>query len=234
MSKAAAFTATGGKKEAKVSLPKEVFGLEANHDLLSLSYNASLAAMREGGAQVLTRGEVRGGGKKPWRQKGTGRARVGSRRNPVWRGGGIVFGPTGNENFTITLNTKQKRLAIAQALSAKAATEGVVVIENLDVKSGKTADARKLLDKIGATGKLLIVTDKKSDKFDQATRNLAKVETVNATYLNVRNVLDADKVVFTKDALDKTAGWLLGKSKAESPKAEVEPKAAPKKTGVKK
>lgn len=228
MSKATAYSAAGAKKEAKLTLPKEVFGLDANHDLLNLSYRASLAEMREAGPTTLRRGEVRGGGKKPWRQKGTGRARVGSRRNPVWRGGGIVFGPTGNENHLINLNTKTKRLATAQALSAKAAADAVLVIENLEAKDGKTAGARKLLDKIGAQGKVLIVLEKKTDLLDRATRNLANVETVSATYLNVRNVLDADQIVFTKAAMDAVISWLSGKPVKAEPTTE-KPKPAPKK-----
>ncbi len=210
MSKATAYSATGAKKEAKLNLPKEVFGLEINADLLSLSYRASEAEDRTAGPKTLRRGEVRGGGKKPWRQKGTGRARVGSRRNPVWRGGGIAFGPTGMENHSIRLTTKMKRLATAQALSGQANEGRVHVIENLDSKDGKTQPIAKLLAKIGA-GKTLLVLETKSDLLDRATRNLADVDTVSATYLNARSILNADLIIFTKVALDKTVAWLGAK-----------------------
>lgn len=223
MSKAVAYSAAGAKKDAAVTLPKEVFGLDANHDLLNLSYQASLAELRVAGAKTLLRGEVRGGGKKPWRQKGTGRARAGSRRSPIWRGGGITFGPTGNENHLINLNAKQKRLATAQALSAMAVADNVLVIESLESKDGKAAGMRKLLDKIGATGKVLLVLDKKNDLTDRATRNLSGVNTVAATYLNVRNILDSDVLVFTKPALDSAINWLSG----QKPEPKVQQASKP-------
>ncbi len=210
-----------------MSLPKEVFGLEANHELLSLSYRASLAEDRSAGAKTLRRGEVRGGGKKPWRQKGTGRARVGSRRNPVWTGGGVAFGPLGIENYSIGMTKKMKRIAIAQALSIQSAENRVAVIESFDVKDGKTSSAAKLLAKVGE-GRMLIVLDSRNDSTDRALRNLANVVVVSATYLNARNILDPDLIVFTKAALDKTVAWLSGKEikpvAKPAPKEKVEAK----------
>lgn len=232
MSKALAYSSTGAKKDAAVTLPKEVFGLDANHDLLSLSYRASLAEMREAGPKVLTRGEVRGGGRKPWRQKGTGRARVGSRRSPIWRSGGIIFGPTGNENHLINLNTKTKRLATAQALSAKAAADSVHVLETFNCPEGKVKPTVALLKKMNLSGKVLIVVSQKDDLVERATRNIANVETVSATYLNVRNVLDADNIVISKKALDMIVAWLSGKPAKAEPASE-KPKAETKKDEAK-
>ena len=106
------------KTQAKADLPKEVFAVEVkNHELLKLAYDAYLSNSRLASATTKTRGEVRGGGKKPWKQKGTGRARFGSSRNPIWRGGGIVFGPRGNENYSKKLTTQSKRIAVKQALT---------------------------------------------------------------------------------------------------------------------
>jgi large subunit ribosomal protein L4 len=128
-----------------VTLPKEVFAVEvSNHELLKLAYDSYLANSRQASATTLQRGEVRGGGKKPWRQKGTGRARFGSIRNPIWRGGGIVFGPRGNENYTKKLPKTSKRVALRQALTLANEADKFVIDE---VKtSGKTAEVAKFIE----------------------------------------------------------------------------------------
>src|SRR6478609_2185816 len=130
MLKVTTFSKTGAKQTAARELDAAIFGVEANHELVGQAYRTYLANGRVAGASTLKRGEVQGGGKKPWRQKGTGRARVGSIRVPNWRGGGIVFGPTGNENHSITMPVRMKRLAIRQALSLSADTGNIAVIEN--------------------------------------------------------------------------------------------------------
>src|SRR5687767_6688334 len=146
-------------KTQKNDLPKEVFAVEVkNHELLKLAYDAYLANSRTSAAVVKTRGLVRGGGKKPWKQKGTGRARFGSSRNPIWRGGGIVFGPTGLENYTKKVDVNAKRLAIRQALSLAASEGQIKVIETFETK-GKVAETVKLLGKLEATGSVLLVVD---------------------------------------------------------------------------
>src|SRR5580704_17691073 len=129
MATAVSFSKSGAKHESAAKLDKQVFGLEANHELVAQAYRTYLANGRTSNAKTLKRGEVSGGGKKPWRQKGTGRARVGSIRVPNWKGGGIVFGPTGSENYTLTLPLRMKRLAIRHALSLRAAAGAVAVIE---------------------------------------------------------------------------------------------------------
>src|SRR3984957_3271725 len=145
----ATYTKTGGKATTAATLDKKVFGLKVdNHQLLKEAYLAYLGNGRSAGAKTKKRGEVSGGGRKPWRQKGTGNARFGSSRNPIWRGGGIAFGPTGDENYTHKLPLNAKRLAIRQALSMAADDNKIIVIEELKLK-GKTSDAVKLLDKIG-------------------------------------------------------------------------------------
>src|ERR1700712_3666627 len=145
------YTKAGAKAATPAKLDKAVFGIDVNnHELLKQVYDAYMANGRQNLAVTKTRGLVRGGGKKPWKQKGTGRARFGSSRVPIWRGGGITFGPTGQENYSKQLNTKAKRLAIRQALSIAAGANKVTVIEDIVSKDGKTAELHKLLAKIEA------------------------------------------------------------------------------------
>lgn len=214
----ATYTKTGTKATTAAKLDKAVFGLEVtSHDLLKQAYLAYLANGRANLAVVKTRGLVSGGGRKPWKQKGTGRARFGSTRNPIWRGGGIVFGPTGEENYKIRLNTKAKRQAIRQALSVS--TDKVIVIEAFEAKDNKVKATVALLDKIGAKRNTLLVVDTKNDEIARATNNLQNVSVSQATYLNVYDILNADHIVFTKKALELTTAW-LGESKITSKAAD--------------
>jgi large subunit ribosomal protein L4 len=208
------YTASGSKAATPAKLDAAVFGVEvSNHQLLRQAYDAYLSNGRDNLAITKTRGLVRGGGKKPWKQKGTGRARFGSSRNPIWRGGGIVFGPTGEENYTKKLPVASKRLAIRQALSLANGADKVIVIEKLASKEGKTAELAKLLTKLGATRNVLIVLTDKTPELIRATGNLDNVKLVAATYVNVYDVLNADSIVFTSDALKATEVWLAGGSK---------------------
>lgn len=203
------FTKTGTKATTPAKLDKAVFGIETkDHDLLKQAYVSHQANARENSAVVKTRGLVRGGGRKPWRQKGTGRARFGSNRNPIWRGGGIVFGPTGQENYGKQLNAKAKRQAVRQALSLAGAANKLIIIEDIVSKAGKTADLARLLAKIGAKRNILIVVDQKTDELIRASRNLPNVRLVSARYLNVVDVLNADSIVFTGAALQAVTSWL--------------------------
>ncbi|MBC7546432.1 50S ribosomal protein L4 [Candidatus Saccharibacteria bacterium] len=205
----ATFTASGAKATKAAVLDQSVFGIEAkNHALLKEAYIAHQANARENLAVVKTRGLVSGGGRKPWKQKGTGRARFGSSRNPIWRGGGIVFGPTGEENYSKRINVKAKRQAIRQALTVSAASNKVAVIESVSFAGGKTSEAAKLLTAIGATRTTLIIVDSKTPELIRATRNIQKVKLVTATYLNVVDILNANHVVVSKDALTAISKWL--------------------------
>ena len=206
------YTKSGTKATASAKLDKTVFGVAPeNHELLKAAYTMYLANSRLNLAVTKTRGLVRGGGKKPWKQKGTGRARFGSSRVPIWRGGGITFGPTGQENYTKQLNTKAKRLAIRQALSLAGVDNKVTVIEDLASKAGKTAEIAKLLSKIGATRNILIVVEQKTPELARAVQNLPNVQIINAGYVNVYDVLNADCIVFTQAALKATTAWLSAK-----------------------
>lgn len=214
------YTKSGNKATTAAKLDKSVFGaLPKSHELLKQAYVAYLSNSRENAAQVKTRGEIRGGGRKPWRQKGTGRARFGSSRNPIWRGGGIVFGPTGNENYTKKLPTSAKRTALRQALSLAAKENQLIVIESFESKDGKLKPTVELLNKIGATGNILLVVEDKSDLVDRATRNLSRLTVVQAKYLNVYDLLNADNVIVTKKALDIVHEWLAPTPKASEHKS---------------
>ncbi len=207
----ATFTKAGARATTPAKLDKTVFGIiPKNHELLKSAYVAYLANGRENLAQTKTRGLVSGGGKKPWKQKGTGRARFGSSRNPIWRGGGVVFGPTGQENYTHKINSTAKRQAIRQALSLKADADAVRIIETFACEDGTVKPTIKLLEKIDATGSVLIAVSNKDNLVERATRNLPNVKAVQAKYLNVYDIMNADTVVISKKALDIVHEWLGG------------------------
>jgi large subunit ribosomal protein L4 len=202
-------TKTTAKDKASTKLDARVFGvIPTDHTLLHQAYVAYLDNGRENLATTKTRADVRGGGRKPWRQKGTGRARVGSSRVPHWRGGGVSLGPTGNENYSKHLNVKAKRLALRQALSLAAQDSNVKVIDNFDAKDGKVSKSVAQLAKAGAVGKVLLVITEKNDLVDRATRNIPAVKAVAANYLNVYDIMNADSIVLVQSALDVIVDWL--------------------------
>ncbi|HSX16563.1 MAG TPA: 50S ribosomal protein L4 [Patescibacteria group bacterium] len=205
------FTKTGTKATTAAKLDKTVFAvMPQNHELLKLAYSAYLANGRDNLAVTKTRGLVSGGGKKPWKQKGTGRARFGSSRNPIWRGGGIAFGPTGEENYSIKVNVAAKRLALRQALSMAADEGRIRVIETFECKDGKVAPVAKLLTKIEAKGATLIVVSTKDAVAERATNNLANVKITQANYLNVYDIMNADTIVISEKSLAIVTEWLGG------------------------
>lgn len=198
------------------TLNKDVFGLEVkNHELVKLAYDAYLANSRSSHAKTLKRGEVRGGGKKPWKQKGTGRARFGSTRNPIWRHGGVAFGRTGNENFTKKVAKSSKLLAVRQALSMKNADKAVVTIADFAIKDGKVKEAVKILsdNKIDTNANILLVIPEKSELVLRATNNMANLKAVRPTYLNVFDIMNADVIVIAEKALPVIEQWLMGEEK---------------------
>ena len=194
-------------KPAKAALPKEVFGVDVpNHELLKLAYDAFLANSRQASATTKTRGEVRGGGKKPWKQKGTGRARFGSTRNPIWRHGGIVFGPRGNENYKLKLSKTSKRVAIRQALTLANEAKKITVS---DIKTtGKTAEIAKFIadKKFKRDRRVLLVVDEKTPELIRATNNLQSALLIRAQYLSVYYVLNADQIIMTPAAMAEPEG----------------------------
>ena len=197
------------------TLNQDIFGLSVeNHELIKLAYDAYLANSRSSHAKTLRRGEVRGGGKKPWKQKGTGRARFGSTRNPIWRHGGVAGGRTGEENFTKRITKQGKRQAVCQALSLKNAEKAVIVLTKDAKLTGKTKDAVKILKDNKLEDKyVLAVVAEKSPEVLRSTNNLENVKLVRATYLNVFDIMNADAIVFSEAGLKATENWLLGEEK---------------------
>jgi large subunit ribosomal protein L4 len=207
----ATYTKSGAKAATAATLDKKVFGADVkNHDLLKQAYLAYLANGRLNSAKAKKRGEVRGGGAKPWRQKGTGRARFGSSRNPIWTGGGAAFGPTGEENYIKKLNLQAKRKALRQALSLAAKEDRIKIIETLTFTDGKTKEAVKLMSKLGADGQTVIAVDDRKEATYRAVDNMTNVKLVQANYLNVFDILNADQIIITRPALDIVHEWLGG------------------------
>lgn len=207
--KVAAYTKTGTKATTEVTLDKTVFGREVTPELLKQAYLRVLANARQATAKTKTRGEIRGGGKKPWRQKGTGRARTGSIRNPLWRGGGTIFGPTGEQNYSVDMPKKAIRASVAQALSAKA--KNVSVIENFNVASGKTKEAQVLIAKLGFEGSLLVAVAKADEKTARSIANIPTVLYRAVSQLTVFDIMNADTVLVDKAGLEALSVWLGGK-----------------------
>ena len=203
--------------ESTVKLNKDVFNLSVeNYELLKLTYDAYLANSRSSHAKTLKRGEVSGGGKKPWKQKGTGRARFGSTRNPIWRHGGVAFGRTGEENFSKKVSKSAKKLAVRQALSLKNAEKAVFILDLKAKLTGKTKDAVKILKDLKLSEKsVLAVVAEKTPEILRSVNNLENVKLVRATYLNTFDILNADAVVFGEKALEVTENWLLDKELKE-------------------
>ncbi|MBR5027515.1 50S ribosomal protein L4 [Candidatus Saccharibacteria bacterium] len=198
------------------TLNKDIFGLTVeNHELVKLAYDAYLANSRSSHAKTLKRGEVSGGGKKPWKQKGTGRARFGSTRNPIWRHGGVAFGRTGEENFTKKLSKTAKKVAVRQALSLKNAAKAIVTIETFACPKGKTKETIDMLkaNKISDKENVLLVVSEKDELVIRATRNVANLKAVRPTYLNVFDIMNADKIVITDKAMPMIKEWLMGEEK---------------------
>jgi large subunit ribosomal protein L4 len=197
---------SGGKKAGSVDLPDEIFGVQVNVPVMHRVVRAQLAAARAGTHSTKTRSEVRGGGAKPWRQKGTGRARQGSRRAPQWTGGGVVFGPTPRDHG-LRVNKKEKVLALRSALTDRRAGGNLVVVDGLDFDAPKTARAVELLDTLGLAGrKLLFVVDGLEEAAIKSFRNLPAVHLITFDQLNTYDVLASDVVVFTRDSLDAFLG----------------------------
>ena len=194
---------------ADTKLPKEIFAVEVtNHELLKLAYDSYLANARLSSATTKQRGEVSGGGKKPWKQKGTGRARFGSSRNPIWRGGGVVFGPRGNENYTKSLSKTAKRVAVKQALTLASEAKKIAID---DIKTtGKTAEVAKYLADNKLNRKVLVVVSEKTPELMRASNNVQNVLVVSANYLSVYHILNADHIVLSAKAVPVLESWLVG------------------------
>ena len=191
-----------GKKVSTVDLADSIFGIEPNAAVMHMMVVSYLANQRQGTQSALTRSEVSGGGRKPWRQKGTGRARQGSTRAPQWYHGGVVFAPKPRD-YRFSVNKKVKRLAMKSALSAKAQAEEIIVIDKIAFDEIKTAKAAAMLSAVGSERKALIVLPEIDEKAIKSYRNIAGVKTAQVNELNVYDILNADKLIIAKDALAK-------------------------------
>ena len=189
-----------GAEVGTVELNDSIFGIEPNTAVVHEVVKNHLANCRQGTQSALTRAEVSGGGRKPWRQKGTGHARQGSTRAPQWTHGGIVFAPK-PRSYSYVLNKKVKRLAMKSALSAKAAAGEIIVIDSIKMDSIKTKDFRAFLNAVKADGKSLVVTPAKDEIVVKSARNIPGVETSMANLINVYDILKAKYLVLDKEAL---------------------------------
>ena len=191
-----------GNVVGEIELSEAIFGIEVNESVVHDVVKNHLANKRQGTQSALTRAEVSGGGRKPWRQKGTGRARQGSTRAPQWTHGGIVFAPKPRD-YSYTLNKKVKRLALKSALSAKAAELNVIVIDSIKVETPKTKEFAAFLAAVGATKKPLVITATPDQNVVKSGRNIPGCEVTFANLLNVYDIVNANKLVVDKAALQK-------------------------------
>lgn len=199
---------TKGEKVKDITLSKEIWGIEPNDAVLYDAITLSRNSLRQGTADTKTRSEVSGGGKKPWRQKGTGRARQGSTRAPHWYHGGIVFGPHPRD-YSKKMNRKERRLALKSALAYKAMEKELIVVDNFDIQSSKTKDVKSLLANLKAEKNVLIVVDELNENMILATRNLSNVILLQANEINVLDVISADKMIITEAAVKQIEEVLI-------------------------
>ncbi|MDM5336026.1 50S ribosomal protein L4 [Fictibacillus enclensis] len=191
-----------GSQAGDLELNASVFGIEPNQNVLFDAVVMQQASQRQGNHDVKNRSEVAGGGRKPWRQKGTGRARQGSIRSPQWVGGGVVFGPT-PRSYSFKLPKKVRRLAIKSALSSKVIDNNLVVLDALSFDAPKTKDMKQVLTNLSADRKALVVTGDFNEFVALSARNIPGVTVVTASGVNVLDVLNHDKLVMTRDAVEK-------------------------------
>jgi large subunit ribosomal protein L4 len=189
-----------GEQVGELELSPEIFEAEVNEKLLFDVVQMLLAARRRGTANTKTRGEVRGGGRKPWRQKGTGRARHGSIRSPIWTGGGITFGPSPRK-YRYLLPKKMRRAALRSALTSRLANKGITVLNELKLTAPKTKEIVQILNNLGLGGSVLLVTGEADSNIYKSARNIPGVDTAVAGMLNVLDILNHDALLLTKDAV---------------------------------
>ncbi len=191
-----------GKEVGKIDLSDAVFGVEVNEHLVHMAVVSQLANNRQGTQKAKTRSEVSGGGRKPWRQKGTGHARQGSTRAPQWTGGGVVFAPTPRD-YSFKLNKKERRAALKSALTSRVEEKKFIVVDEINFDEIKTKQVANMLKALNVEGKALIVTPESDANVVLSARNIEKVNTTYATNLNTYEVLNSGKLVIAKDALGK-------------------------------
>lgn len=189
-----------GEKLKDITISDSIWKIETNEDCLKKMIRLQLAATRQGTAKTKTRSEVSGGGRKPWKQKGTGRARAGSNRSPVWRGGGIALGVVPRD-YTFKINRKERVLALKSALTEKLANKELIVVDNLAVDTLKTKEVKTLLEKLNLAGKVLFVTKEDNENLYMASRNLGYTYQILAEEINCYDIVNADYLVCDEAAI---------------------------------
>lgn len=191
-----------GAESKDITLNDEIWNIEINEVVMSDAIRLQLASLRQGTHKTKDRSEVSGGGRKPWRQKGTGRARQGSTRAPHWTGGGIVFGPTPRD-YSFKMNKKERRLALKSALSEKFQNKNLCVVENLELETPKTKDFTKVLEGLKLEGKTLIVTDGENGNIFLAARNVSNLYVIEPNSINVLDLVSADNLLIDVASVNK-------------------------------
>ncbi|MFH1990491.1 MAG: 50S ribosomal protein L4 [Patescibacteria group bacterium] len=191
-----------GKEVSDLSLDKAVFGLPWNSDLIHRAVMTISANMRQVLASTKMRGEVSGGGKKPWRQKGTGRARHGSIRSPLWRGGGITFGPTSERNFKLNINKKMARKALLTAISGKVKDSELLILDELKLSAPKTKEMAKIMANFPQVKSGIFIANGKNEDIKKAGRNLSNLKIISMDNLNILDILKYKFLILTKDGVD--------------------------------
>ncbi len=204
-----------GQEVGTVELPDEIFNIEVNEAVMHQALVRQLANKRLGTHKTKTRGQVRGGGRKPWRQKGTGRARQGSIRAPQWRGGGTVFGPQ-PRSYVKRMPRKMRRLALRSALTVKAQAQEIIVLDDLEMNAPRTKAMVALLEALGVERKALVLLPEANDNVELSARNLPYVKTLRASYLNVRDLLGYNVIIMPQQAIEVIASFLGVESEPEA------------------
>jgi len=204
-----------GEIIGKIELPKEIFGLSFNADLVHQVAVAQMSNRRQVSAHTKNRGEVRGGGRKPWQQKGTGRARHGSIRSPIWRGGGVVFGPRKEKNFKKKIPKKMKRKALLMVLSQKAKEKELIILDKIELEKGKTKEMAGIFSKLPCWGKTtFLILPSYDKKIFLATRNIPKVSVEEARNLNVLDLLNHKYLLMLRESINVIGNTFLNNKKS--------------------
>ncbi len=196
-----------GQEVGTIDLPDEIFNIEPNVEVMHQALVRQLANRRQGTHKAKTRGEVSGGGRKPWRQKGTGRARQGTIRAPHWRGGGIVFGPT-PRSYAQRMPRKMRRLALRSALSVKANAGQIIILDDLALDAPRTKEMAAIISALGVERRALVLLPEANDVIELSARNLPYVKTLRASYINVRDLLGYETIIMPQQAIGAIASFL--------------------------
>ena len=202
-----------GDKKGTVSVTDDMFKVKVNEELVHLAVVRQMANGRKPIAHTKQRGEVRGGGRKPWRQKGTGRARFGSTRNPIWRSGGVAFGPRNTRNFTKNMPLKMRRLALFSSLTSRMEDKSIIAIDKIELKTPSTKAFDAMIKKLPIDRNVLIVMPEKDFTIVKSASNLPNVKTITVNFLNVMDILQFDTILFLESSLKKAEELFLSPSK---------------------